>query len=240
MRRVSSFVLGLAFIGAAAAQDLPTVDQILAKYVQALGGKENLEKLTTRVCKGTYAVPEWEAKGPHEIYAKAPNKLMNTTAIADWGNFRQGYNGAAGWSEDPDSGMRDLSGGELEQLKRNSEFNSELKSKEMYTKMTVARRETQGGADVYVIDAAQPDGLASKLYFDAQSGLLVRRDSQSQTPEGRITSITLFQDYRDVGGVKIPFTIEQNSPNMGVVITLDKVEHNVPVDDKVFEKPAGQ
>jgi hypothetical protein len=66
----------------------------------------------------------------------------------------------------------------------------------------------------------------------------VRADRQARTPEGRITSVTMYQDYRDAGGVKVPFTVEQNNPNFGYVINLEKVEYNVPVDDKVFEKPS--
>ena len=222
------------------AQDLPTVDQVLEKYVQALGGKENLERITSRVSKGIFAIPEWETKGPHEIYAKAPNKLMSSTNMPDWGVLRQGYNGAAGWSGDPDSGIRDLSGGELNEVKRSAEFHSPLKLKEMYTGMTVTGRQQQGEGEAYVIEAKQPGGLTEKFFFDAQTGLLVRRDSPTQTPEGRITTVWLYADYRDVGGVKVPFTTEQNNPNMAAVITLEKVEHNVPVDDKLFEKPAGQ
>jgi hypothetical protein len=222
------------------AQDLPTVDQVLDKYVQALGGKENIEKITSRVSKGIYAIPEWETKGPHEIYAKAPNKFMSATNMPDWGVLRQGYNGSAGWAGDPDSGIRDLSGGELDEIKRTAELHSAIKLKAMYTGMTVTGKQQHGENEAYVVEAKQPGGLTEKFFFDAQSGLLVRRDSPAQTPEGRITTVWLYADYRDVGGVKVPFTIEQNNPNMAAVITLEKVEHNVPVDDKLFEKPAGQ
>lgn len=234
---VIGMLAALALPALVCSQDLATVDQIIDKYLQALGGKEHLEKLTNRVARGTYSVPEWEVKGPHEIYAKAPNKSMSTTTFEGWGVFRQGFNGSAGWAEDPDSGLRDLSGGELDEMKFNSEFHRNVKLKELYPGLAVKGKD----GDSYRLEATLSGGLLQKLYFDAQSGLLVRIDSQSRMQDGsRMTTVTLLGDYRDVGGVKEPFSIEQTNPNFGSVLNLDKVEHNVPVDDAKFEKPAAK
>jgi hypothetical protein len=221
----------------AAAQE-PTVDAVLEHYVQALGGKANLEKLTSRLATGIFEVPEWETKGPCEVYSKAPNKTMNTTDFAGYGVVARGFNGTSGWSKDPDEGLRDVSGGELAEMKRAAEFHRELKLREQYAKMKLAGAQKLGGQDVQVIEATTPEGLLHKLYFDTQSGLLVRHDMQSEIPGGKMTTVVMLGDYRDVDGVKVPFTIEQNNPNFGFILRLKEVRHNVPVDDAKFEKPA--
>lgn len=214
------------------------VDAVLDRYVQALGGRAALEKVTSRVATGTMEVPEWETKGPCTVYSKTPNKTMNTTDFAGYGIVARGFNGTAGWVKDPDEGVRDLTGGDLDDMKRAADIHRELQLRGQYTSMKLAAPQKAGGVDVQVIEATTSDGLLHKLYFDVQTGLLVRHDMQSRIPEGKMTTVVLLWDYREVDGIKVPFTIEQSNPGFGSVLRLKEVRFNVPVEDAVFEKPA--
>jgi hypothetical protein len=74
-----------------------------------------------------------------------------------------------------------------------------------------------------------------KLYFDPETGLLVRSIVKLSSPEaGEIEQISEPSDYRTVDGVKVPFKLVNTSPDQVVRITITKIEHNVAIDDALF------
>jgi outer membrane lipoprotein-sorting protein len=222
------------------AEALPSVDQILDKFVQAIGGKAAIEKVTSRVSKGTFEIPAMGAGGPIELYAKAPNKNLVIINIPGFGIVQQGYNGTVAWAQEPTSGLRELSGPELASAKREAEFYADIKFKELYPKMVVKGKDKVADKDVYVIEATPTEGSPAKLYFDAQSGLMVRTDREAETPQGKMPIEIYLENYKDVEGLKLPFTIRQITPAISFTIKIDDVKHNVPVEDAKFNKPSGQ
>src|SRR5271157_6301254 len=217
---------------------LPSVDQILDKYVKALGGKAAIEKLTSRVSKGTFEMDQLPGPATEEIGAKAPNKQYMVTDLSSFGQSRRGFNGAVGWEDNPQVGLRDITGSELAAMKRDADFYGAIKLKELYPKMTVKGKESVNGHDAYVIEATPPDGAAETMYFDADSGLLVRTQREGEGPNGKVTIDTTFSDYREVDGVKLPFVMHISMGDFAFVIKLNEVKHNVPIDDAKFDKPA--
>ena len=112
------------------------------------------------------------------------------------------------------------------------------KLKELHPKMAVEGRTRVGSGEAYVVSAALADGNSEKFYFDAQSGLLVRDDLPVEIPdEGKTTQQSIFEDYKDVDGVKLPFTIRRLRPDGDSIIKLSEIKNNVLVDDNKFEKP---
>lgn len=225
---------------AAAMQAMPTADQIIEKYVQAVGGKAAIEKINSRVVKGTIDIPAMGANGTTESYAKAPNKFVNVADISGLGAFQQGYTGTVAWSQDPFSGLRDLSGGELSMIRREADIHGDLKIKEHYPKLVVKGKEKVGEREAYVLEGTPADGGPEKLYFDTQTGLMVRKDAEVDTPQGKIPTETYLEDYREVDGIKIPFSIKQSNPNVTFMIKITDVKHNVAIDDAKFNKPAAK
>jgi hypothetical protein len=104
--------------------------------------------------------------------------------------------------------------------------------------MTVKGVEKVGGQDAYVIEAVSTEGIMQKIFFDTQSGLIVRVDMEAETAQGKMSVTSLYSDYRDVDGIKLPFTVEQKSSAIEFIIKLDSVKHNVEVADTKFNKPA--
>jgi hypothetical protein len=219
---------------------LPSADQIVTKYVQAVGGKAAIEKLNSRQTKGTFDLPAMGVSAGMEAYAKAPNKSAFTIDVPGFGLVQRGYNGTVGWESNPQNGLRDLSGNELAQMKLGAEFYRDVKLQQLFPKMTVKGIEKVGGQDAYVVEATSAEGIMQKMFFDAQSGLIVRAETEADTPQGKMAVTVLYSDYRDVDGVKIPFTTEQKSAAIEFVIKLESVKHNVPIDDAKFNKPAAQ
>src|SRR5579863_9853085 len=195
---------------ASPAAALPTVDQILNHYIEATGGREAWKKLTTRVSKGTLDIPAMNVSGSIEIHEKAPNESLATVNIGG-NSFVQGYDGKTAWSNDPQNGMRELSGGELEEAQRDADFYHSLDLRKLYKSLAVKSAEKIGDHDAYVVEAATGDGGDPDImYFDAQSGLLVRVTGQRHTPEGAEPTQIDLSDYREVDGVKLPFSVHQS------------------------------
>ena len=233
--------------GANAPASTPTVDQILDNYVQAIGGKAAFEKLKTRVMKGTWENLTTTRVSPIEIYAKSPNKRVEIFIAGDYDSSR-GFNGAVGWSLNmTETGFRELSGHGLAAEKREAEFHREIKLREIYPRLTLAGKERVGDREAYVIEATPAEGDTEKLYFDVQTGLLIRRDGTIEAPkDGRIPVESLikipvesyFEDYREIDGVKLPFTVRHSLPGVRTIIRYKEIKHNTPIEDAKFNKPA--
>lgn len=224
---------------AAPAAALPTVDQILNHYIEATGGRDAWKKLTTRVSKGTLDIPAMNMSGSIEIHEKAPNESLATVMIA--GNaFVQGYDGKTAWSNDPQNGLRELSDGELEEAQRDADFYHALDLKTLYKSLTIKSKEKIGDSDAYLVEGATGDGDPDVMYFDATSGLLIRLTGQRHTPEGAAPTQIDLSDYRDVDGVKLPFSVHQSVGDVAYTISFSEVQHNVEMDDAQFAKPAAQ
>jgi hypothetical protein len=218
----------------------PSVDKILDHYVEAVGGRTAWEKLKSRVSMGTITVTSANLNGTVVIHEKAPNKIL-TIIVVSGSAFRQAFDGAHGWAEDPQSGVREQSGAELAESKRQADFYSPLDVKQHYTTLTLTGSERVNEHDTYVIQAALPEGgPADKLYFDSQTGLPARLVSVHHSPEGDASFQEDFGDYRKVDGVLLPFEITQTGGDSAFVVKLDQVRHNVQLEDSEFAKPAVQ
>jgi zinc protease len=223
-----------------AAAALPTADQVLDHYVRAIGGRAAWLKLNSRVSKGTIEIPAMNnLTGTVEIHEKAPNFML---AVINLGGaaFEQGFDGSIGWSNNPQNGLRELAGGELDDARREANFYHALDLRKNYTKMTVTGIEKVDDHDAYAIEATRSEGSPDKMYFDTQTGLLVRSVNQRYTPDG----VTEFQadvdDYTEVDGVKLPFTVRQTGASATFIIRFTEVHHNLQLADNQFAKPPAE
>ncbi len=223
----------------AKAAALPTVDAILDNHVKAVGGKEAIEKITSRSMKGSFDLEAMGVTGaPVEMFAKAPNKSAMRIDVPTFGVVNRIFDGATGWESNPMSGLRELSGVELAQTKRGSDFYMDINIKKHYTKMEVKGKEKAGSYETYVIEATPAEGSPEKLYFDINTGLLVRHDLEAETPQGKMLGETYMDDYKVVDGVKIPHTMKHVNPAISWVIKFTEIKNNVEIDGAKFNKPS--
>ena len=215
----------------------PTADQILEKYYQAIGGVAAIEKMKSRVMKGTLVANngneiayEVSQSGPDSVLA-----VLNSPA----GVFERGFDGTIAW-EKSSRGIRDLSAPEVYYLRRYPDIYKDLKLKEQFTRLTFGGKPKVDGRDVYVIRGTTASGRRETLFFDVETGFLVRRTTSMTTPVGTIPEQVDFADYKDVDGLKLPFTIRVSAvdPNYSVVRKFTEIKLNVPLDAKIFNKPA--
>jgi hypothetical protein len=221
------------------AETTPTVDQILEKYVQAIGGKAAIEKVKSRVIEGDLEIPAANISGKFTTQTKAPNMTALKADLPGFGVVSEGFDGSVAWENNPIQGLREKTGNELADTKLDADFYRDLKLKTLYPKMVLQGKEKVGDKEAYVLVGTPPEGSVEKFYFDAQSGLLIRQDSERESPEGKIPVQVYMDDYRDVEGVKIPHRMRQVTPMFEMTIKVSAVKHNTPVDDAAFKKPTG-
>jgi photosynthetic reaction center cytochrome c subunit len=215
----------------------PTADQILAKYTDALGGQAAIDKLKTSVMKGTYTGFNG-APLTYEVSLSAPDKF-HISVNTPQGTTERGFDSKIGWEKNA-RGVNVLANEILDQMKSMFLFFRNIKLKEQFAQVRFNGRDKINDRDVLIIGGRTADNHRERLYFDAETGLLVRRLSYADTPIGVIPTQFDFEDYRDVDGVKLPFTMKVSSVEPGFVSTrkYTEIKLNVPVDDATFRMPA--
>jgi zinc protease len=232
------FAFGL---GAAAQQAAgpapPTVDEIISRYISAIGGEAVIQQMTTRASLGTIEVPAMNLSGTVLIHEKAPNKLLQVVII-NGDSIRQGFDGTTAWTDDPADGTRILSGIELSETRRDADFFHPLHLHQIYSNLTLKGMEKIGDRDAYLIEGVAADESdPDKMYFDSQTGLVLRIVSHRHSSDGDGNVQEDFQDYRDVDGLKLPFTILQSGGSSDFAIHIDQINPGVSLDDAEFTVP---
>jgi hypothetical protein len=220
---------------------LPTGNEIYQHYIQAIGGRAAWEKLHSRVSKGTIEIPAMNnLSGTIEVHMKAPNLILVVINLGE-AIIQQGFDGTTAWSDDPRNGLRVLTGGELDDERKEANFYHALDLQKIYSKFTVTATEKIDDHDTYVVEATPAGGGdPDKLYFDTQSGLEVRSVNHRHTPDGSMEFSANIADYREVDGVKLPFRVEQASSQAAFTITFTDIQHNADLPDSLFAKPSGE
>jgi outer membrane lipoprotein-sorting protein len=189
--------------------------------------------------KGTWLTPDGITLG-YEVYQSGPDKLYTVLNTPKQGTFERGFDGSVGW-EKSTRGVRTLEDQELYYLRRYPDLFKDIKLKEQFTRLSFGGTDKIDGKDVYVLRGTTADNRRERLSFDAQTGLLLRRSISVTTMIGVIPEQVDFEDYRDVGGIKLPFTIRISSIESFYNSTrkFSEIKVNVPVDQAKFSKPAG-
>jgi len=215
-------------------------DQILDKYIQAIGGAPQLAKLTSFVARGTYeGYDTLSVKVPVDVFASAPNQLT-TVVHTQNGDSITTYDGTNGWIAAADKLMQvlPLAGGDLEGAKMDAALSFPARIKQEFQWRTGFPSVSIDDRSVDVIQNAARGNTGAKLYFDSESGLLVRQVHFVDTAVGVIPTQVDYSDYRTVAGVKVPFRRVVTWTDGRSTIELSQVQPNARIDTAQFAKPA--
>jgi outer membrane lipoprotein-sorting protein len=217
----------------------PTVDQVLNKYIQAIGGSQRVGALTSFSARGTFIGFETEqTKVPVEVYAKAPNQRTTIVHTA-LGDSLRVFDGRAAYIAAPDRPvpLMTMTGGNQDGAKIEAIVSFPSQIKGAFAQWRVG---TTGIDDheVQVLQGTNPRQPPVNFYFDAQSGLLVRVLRFMDTAVGRVPTQVDYSDYRDVSGVKMPFHWVTTWTNGQATTDLTEAQTNVPIDASRFVRPA--
>lgn len=204
----------------------PTLEQILKRYVETLGGREAIEKLATRICKGRFIDdrPYAGAKQiiPFDTLSKLPDKSLFILYHPDNTEW-EGFDGSVRWRLD-NNGLVRREDQERSQMDYFLDPQNALRIQEYFPAMELMGTVKLRGLSVYIVKNSRKSPHYT-LYFDAASGLLVQ-----------IGYYEVY-DYRDVEGVKVPFRLEYSRKGGSNSYVFDEVRHNSPVEDDRFSMP---
>jgi photosynthetic reaction center cytochrome c subunit len=219
----------------AAATNLPKPEEIITKYVAAVGGESAISKLTSLDAKGTL-----EAGGrqfPLEMFVQSPDRVAMVTT---WPNGTGGsvFNGQLGWSIFPGRPPRPMTPADVDANRMDADLHFAIDLEKIFSPLKTAKEMKIGDQDTTMI-SGQRQGLPPvELYFDKQSGLLVRVVRYGQSPLGLNPTQVDYSDYRDVAGVKLPFRWTSSTPTGHTSVQLESAQANAQIPATTFEKPA--
>jgi photosynthetic reaction center cytochrome c subunit len=240
-----------------------SADSILDKYIQAAGGAQRLAGLTSFAGKGTSVTfGGFGGGGAVEIVAKAPDKRATIILFKQEtgrGDQIRTYDGRTGWVRTPLNvlGEFQLAGGDLDGARFDAQLSFPGQIKQILTNLKSgpptsitdlpapssqsSLQQDVSTGQTHVVDVVQgtgPRGLLVTLYFDKETGLLLRELRYSNSPIGRVPTQIDFADYRDINGVKLPFRITYAWLDGRDSIVLNEITTNVPIDEAKFGRPA--
>ena len=243
MRRAYGFwilglcIMSLTMLQPIAQQSKPqTAQQVLERAAQAMG-LANAAKIRTVQVIGTVSYPAQGLQGRLEAYYKSPNKFFAKITLQGVGEILQGYDGKIGWEKNPMTGLRELQGAELAQMRWSAESGASNDLRKTLRNPKLVGQEKVGNRNAFVITAQTTVGMPIKVYIDTQRYLTLRMDMEIATPQGKLNTTTFLEDYRRVDGVMYPFTIRQSTAGIEAVMKVERVRHNIAIDDAVFRKP---
>jgi len=219
----------------------PTADDILDRYIQALGGAQRLAGLTSFVGKGNYdGFDSYHGKVAVDVYAK--NTGQRTVIVhTQNGESITAYDGRNAWIMGPDKPVSVLElvpGGDLDGVKLDADLAFPGRLKQALTGLRVGFPTTViDDREVQVVQATA-GGSRVKLFFDKQTGLLTRVVRYSKTVVGPVPTQIDYSDYREVAGVKMPFQWRLTWTDGQSMYSLNEVQPNVAIDPAKFGKPA--
>jgi photosynthetic reaction center cytochrome c subunit len=215
---------------------LPTASQLLENYISAVGGDTAIERITSRIVRGSVKFRGQSTS--LEIFTKAPNKQAVVRHYQE-GDSITVFDGHAAWFSTPGRPARELHGADLDAAELDADLQFPLHIQRYYSELHVEYPEKVDEHESYVLFCVRKGQPPAKLYFDAQSSLLVRVVRYKESALGVNPEQIDYSDYRDVNGVQVPFRITISEPTSSSTIRIDQVQENVPVNDAKFSRPPG-
>jgi hypothetical protein len=208
----------------------PTAREILDRYVDALGGRDAIERLSSRVCIGKETTDLTSREQPmyESFYLEANTRVPMDYRLQEscgQGGHLEGFDGKVGWVKDK-CGVRtetEVGSGRLAFLLNPR---GPLHIDEYFPLLSYDGTAEVNGVQAFVL---KPDSLKpahNTLYFDTESGLLIR-----------IGYFWTIEDYREVDGVLFPHRISTSRKGGSTVYKFETVMHNVAMRDSLFVMP---
>lgn len=218
-----------------------SVDEVMAKALEAAGGETNWKKITSRITSADIDAVHQGVKGNTISYAKFPNKSATETTMTAFGKtIAKGwefFDGTSGEETYTFSPTEKLAGKKLEDAKLNSDFYSLLNWRTNYKTAVLKGIEKVGDEECYVVEFTPEKGSKVTLFYSTKTFYLLKGNGSvaSSTSEQSLPYSIIYSDYREIDGIKLPFKTVNSSPSIGDVVTIIKsYKHNAAIDDKMF------
>lgn len=216
----------------------PTAEEIFERYAQSLGGKSRLEAISTRVVSGSLEITDFGIKAKAVIEEKAPYFRKFSLQSPGLGETLEVYTENQGWIKSPSQGVVQKSVEELRLNKRINGFYRDLNFEKIYKSFSVKELAKSQNEDVFVVECTSEIGEVDRLYFSANSGLLVREEPFSVAQDGDSIFTIYYEEYGNFNGISYPSKIRVQPPFGGIILfDVEQISFDKPIEDSYFSKP---
>lgn len=220
-----------------------TVDEVIAKNIQARGGMEKLKAV--RSLRTTAKLTQGSFRADFRQENKRADKVREELIVQGMAQV-QAYDGKTGWQISPFGGRKDpelLSQDDLKSLAVDADIDGPLvEYKEKGHKAELVGHDSMEGTDCFKIKLSMKNGDVRYYYLDSDSYLELKVEIQTTIRGALQESELYYGDYEQVNGIYYPFTVEQaqKGSSSRTQISLEKVEQNVALEDAVFAMPGAK
>jgi photosynthetic reaction center cytochrome c subunit len=213
---------------------LPTVTEVLDNYVRALGGTLAIEKITSRVAQGV--VTSGDNSNTIEIFSSAPGKQAIIRHLPK-GDSSMIFDGREAWFTLPGRAARPIEDADLDAVRLDADLHFPLHIRQIFPELRIEYPEKVGQGEAWLLVGIREGQPPVKLYFDKQSGLLVRLVRYADSPLGPNPTQIDYTDYRQADGIQVPFRSTQAEPTAVSAVQLKQIQQNIPIDPSRFAPP---
>lgn len=241
-RNLNWFCLLLLCLTAAplAAQEdqLPEGKQVIANYLEAIGGKEKLAKVKTIVSKGTVNIPQAGMGGTVDMTVTAEGKAKMVLELEGFGKMESGCDGETVWEMSAMTGAEVLEGERADQTRMQLSVAPFLNYEKLFDTIKCTGIEKFDGVDCYVVESKKDDAKPIIDYFEKANGLHRGSRIQAITGMGQLEIVTKYSDYREIDGLKFSFKGKSELPNnMVQEMEFSSIKLNSEVSPDAFKLP---
>ncbi len=227
-------VAGGALLGRAA----ETAEAVLARFIEATGGRAAYEKLRNRVVHATMEISRQGIKLELTVYAAKPNLFYSEVSSDLTGKIEQGFDGKVAWSKRVTAGPQLLEGEQREALVREARLDKFLNWREVYGEARLEGSEEVDGKRCRKVVLTPKTGRPVTLFFDEATSLLLRTDMIMATEAGEIPVRIRLQDYRELDGLKLAYRTIMELLGQERVMVINRLQQNVDLPADRFALPA--
>jgi hypothetical protein len=222
---------------APASASLPSARDIINKHIKAVGGRDAILAHKSMHGTGAVSVPASGMNGTIEVFGAAPNLQVIRITMGCIGEITEGFDGAHGWSVNPVTGPSLKVGKELDQVKLDADFYSDLRDAKTYPDVKTVEKVTFDGRPCYKVAMTRIDGSQDVDYYDVETGLRAGVEGTRETQMGTITQTSIESGYKKFGKLMQPTLLTTKAMGVEQRITLETVEYDT-VQPSVFDPPA--
>jgi len=215
--------------------DLPSAESLFEKHIEAMGGREAIESITSREITGRVRNDTQNFLARIHIWSVAPDKLRTEVDAPGMAMTTTVYDGEIGWKLSDDN-YQLVVGDALVDLTATSDFFGEANYKERYKEIVTLGKAVFNDREVYRVGCRAKSGKKSIAIFDVETGFVVGAQTTIISGGGPVQAILVLSDYEDIGGMMWPRNIIQITPGGETFISYRKIEIN-EIDDTMFERP---
>jgi len=232
---------GAALLAASPVQaqaPLPTAQQVVARYVEAIGGERAIAAQQFRHVQAEMSMPAMGMTATMEAHqARQGNKFRMKMEMPGMGAMNMGYDGQTAWSVNPMQGPKVLEGRELTEAMRQYDFDANMRFTHLFPKMETVGRAQVSGESCVNVKMTTATGEEVTNCFAEDDGLLIGATARANTEAGSIESTMTFTEYKEFGGLKMPTLTTVSTMGQQMLLRVKNLS-TAPIDPTVFALPA--